>query len=161
MEMSQNFCEPYTKIVTETVQLCATNADCRHADSHFGQQNQHFGQPNQPLQLAKLATPVSQNGTLVRLPRLAISDGNGNTIYNLSVYKSAYVAHQLCITDWKSSLKHGLYSNTHLLRFNTQLNRFHRELLHISLDLELHFGSDVTSILDWNSTACTLANRTF
>ena len=48
------------------------------------------------LRLAKLSTlvnqtstPVSQTSTLVRLFRLAISDGNGNTIYNLPVCKSA------------------------------------------------------------------------
>ena len=31
------------------------------------------------------STPVSQNSTSVRLFRLAISDGNSNTIYNLQV----------------------------------------------------------------------------
>ena len=39
--------------------------------------------------VSQTSTPVSQNSTSVRLFRLAISDGNGNTIYNLPVCKSA------------------------------------------------------------------------
>ena len=39
--------------------------------------------------VSQTSTPVSQTSTLVRLFRLAISDGNGNMIYNLLVCKSA------------------------------------------------------------------------
>ena len=35
--------------------------------------------------VSQTSTPVSQNSTSVRLCRLAISDGIGNTIYNLPV----------------------------------------------------------------------------
>ena len=53
------------------------------------------GQSSTPV--SQPSTPVSQNSTPVRLVRLAISDGNGNTIYNLPVCKlqSANVAPQV------------------------------------------------------------------
>ena len=35
--------------------------------------------------VSQSSTPVRQTSTSVRLFRLAISDGNGNTIYNLQV----------------------------------------------------------------------------
>ena len=39
--------------------------------------------------VSQTSTPVSQNSPSVRLVRLATSDGNGNTTYNLTVCKSA------------------------------------------------------------------------
>ena len=50
--------------------------------------------------VSQTSTPVSQNSTSVRLFMLAISDGIGNTIYNLPVcsLQSAYVAHHVLIS---------------------------------------------------------------
>ena len=45
--------------------------------------------------VSQTSTPVSQNSTSVRLFRLAISDGNGNTIYNLPF---CIVAHRFVLS---------------------------------------------------------------
>ena len=60
--------------------------------------------------VSQTSTLVSQNSTSVRSFRLAISDGNGNMIYNLPVCKSAvciYVAYRswhVCHTAWNTEV---------------------------------------------------------
>ena len=70
---------------------CATNADCRLADlqTHTSVSLTRTSVTQTCTSVSQTSTPVSQNNTSDRMFRLAMSDGNGNTIYNLPVCKSA------------------------------------------------------------------------
>lgn len=82
-----------------------------------------------------------------------------NEMYNLIIQCSWHILRIPCLCF--STQFAPCFISPYLIRFKTQLHRFNRELFWVSLNLQLYFGCDVTSILYRNSTACSLTKRTF